>query len=231
MHLFVAFTLTWIIMSTIRLGQCTFDLNIHQIQFVADHLSEKECNQLLKLLNERLQREKKIGKSDGKVGKGSCLDRLKAWNIRDGQSHTFYILAADLKRIGRPRLSSKLSKIVFGVKADAVKRTFLSDPFKAMIHTGSPLLEESSPAPRPEPEEVKEPKWRSSHTLSVISISMAVILNIVIVVQLIRSRRKRLISKKAVSEIDLPEPVTLITEEQQEELKRRMELLELSDSM
>ena len=155
----------------------TFDLNPLQIQYVADHMTTEECIKLLKELKKPPKPKsvdvvkRDVGGAEDISTLDSCTESLLTWNDKDGNGHTFYGLAVSLKNIGRPDLGKKLSRMVYKEKADAVKRTFLDDPFQELIHTGSPLLEESPPA-YPTPHYVEPVAWTSFHTVAVIFMSI-----------------------------------------------------------
>ncbi|KAK6192217.1 hypothetical protein SNE40_003726 [Patella caerulea] len=125
----------------------TVDLNIHELQYVADHLTLKECIKLESALQQKnfqldvqdpnLYRKPKKG-----TEKTPCIVRLLKWDRGIARKNTFHNLAIRLKELGFIELSDKLSKTVYHEKAYAIKNNFLKDPFKKLIPTKSSLLEE-----------------------------------------------------------------------------------------
>ena len=60
-----------------------------------------------------------------------------------------------LKELGHKELAGKLTEKVFHEKAEKVQKDFLNDPFKGLIHTNSPLLEESALFPDTQDEQTE----------------------------------------------------------------------------
>ncbi len=108
----------------------TFDMNIHQLQMVADHLTSDECRRLAVLLSTTGW----SGEDSEVVGENvphiPCLDLLVAWDSKKGKELSFHNVAFRLEQIKRKDLAEALSEIVYHEKADTIQRTFLDDPFK-----------------------------------------------------------------------------------------------------
>ena len=155
----------------------TFDVNVHEIQYVADHVTSTQCRHLL----DELYKTRRVTESERPTDTRTrdrhipCIVQLLKWNEQDGSKHSFHGLADALRKIGRADLSGKLSRKVYGEKVSAVKEAFLDDPFKGLVHTGSPLLEESQSG-----EVYTAPSrpagWTAIHTLSVVCIAATVML-------------------------------------------------------
>ncbi len=126
----------------VSLSCATFDLNIHELQMVADHLESSECRRLFESLHsDSWQLDHQMtGDSEPDL---PCLDLLLRWDEREGRGKSFHDLAHRLAQIGRPDLGERLSRIVNHEKAEAVRKTLLRDPFKDMINRDSPILEEA----------------------------------------------------------------------------------------
>ncbi len=131
--------MVWIYVS---LSFATFDLNIHELQMVADHLGSSEYRRLSESLHsDSLQPDHQLtGDSEPEL---PCLDLLLRWDEREGKERSFHDLAHRLAQMGRTDLGERLSKVVNHEKAEAVRKTFLRDPFKEMINQDSSILEEA----------------------------------------------------------------------------------------
>lgn len=120
--------------------KCTTDMNIHEMVYVANKLTEKECKKLAEALHRKTFQLWKPVTGEHEPNK-TCLYLLLKWDRTEGRGKTFIDLAIRLRQIGRPDIATTLSKTVYHEKADALKRKFLDDPFKTMIATESFLLD------------------------------------------------------------------------------------------
>lgn len=131
-----------IILSVIPFDVATIDLNARQIQFVADHLTSRECHELIPALYKKsFQIDAESLKDDAKDADLPCLVRLLAWD-KNARIQTFQKLCLRLREIGRPDIANKLSKSVYHETANAIKKNFLKDPYKKMIPKKSVFLVE-----------------------------------------------------------------------------------------
>lgn len=120
--------------------RCTVDLNIHEIQYIADHLQEDKCRQLAEILHSESYTLTKLG--DGaEEPKLTCIELLVLWDQTEGKNKTFHHLTHRLRQIGEAGLANKISKTVYHEESLAIKRAYLDDPFKKIIHKNSPLLD------------------------------------------------------------------------------------------
>lgn len=116
---------------------CTFDLNVHQIQFIADSLSNDECKNLLNLLDNGMrdhmaelgitmsqtnETEPKTNVSTTTPLFTNCFLELIDWNSRDGVRNTFHYLKDKLDAINRQDLGNLLSKSINHENVLDVKR-------------------------------------------------------------------------------------------------------------
>lgn len=122
---------------------CTVDLNIHQLQYVADHLEMKECRKLVAALQQDTYELKKLSDNLDEPKK-PCLSLLLQWDRENGVGKSFDDLAFRLGQIGRSDLSEKLSKSVYEEKADELDRLFLKDPFKKTVPKESLIMDQKS---------------------------------------------------------------------------------------
>ena len=111
------------------MASATFDMNIHQMMMVSDHLTVDECRRLSEGLHmTHYQTEHPLtGKNESNV---PCLDLLLHWDRNEGRGKTFLDLALRLKQIGRAELASKLSKSVYHEQSEGVRKYFLAMPFR-----------------------------------------------------------------------------------------------------
>ncbi|CAH1801942.1 unnamed protein product [Owenia fusiformis] len=148
----------------------TIDLNIHELEMVANHLSIEECRKLseaLHMTHFRLDHPV-TGKNEPKMG---CLDLLLHWDSHEGRGKTFHDLAIRLNELGHKDLGDKLSRAVYHEQSFKVHKYFLDDPFKEKIHHDSKLLDEDDDDDAVEvttkvPQE-KDDAWTWFHTLGV----------------------------------------------------------------
>ena len=146
------------------------DMNIHEIQFVADHLTRDECRNLIAALHEKtfqLDRQK-LDALKLRVHKSSCFELLLEYDRGIGRHKTFQDLALRLREIGKSNLADKLSKTIFHEEAMAIKKNFLDDPFKKMIPKDSAILDEELKITTLFPAFVEDVFWTSSMVWSVI---------------------------------------------------------------
>ncbi|ESO91683.1 hypothetical protein LOTGIDRAFT_163412 [Lottia gigantea] len=126
----------------------TVDMNIKELQFVADHLTPEECIQVEAALRqnrfqidwEQLKKDTKT--LNEKTKSTPCLVRLVNWDRGKAKHLTFQDLAIRLKELGFVEVSDKISKNVNHEKAEEVKESFVDDPFKELVPTKSLLLDE-----------------------------------------------------------------------------------------
>ena len=120
-------------------SKSTIDINIHQLQMVADHLSKEECRKLVEALHQT-----SIFLETDITGENepdrSCIFLLLRWERTEGNGKTFADLALRLGQIGRRDLANRLSKAIYNEESDELKRTFLDQPFKKNIPKNSFLL-------------------------------------------------------------------------------------------
>ena len=119
--------------------KCTTDINIHQLQMVADHLGKTECRKLAETLHQKGIFLEKQPTGENEPDK-PCIFLLLRWERTEGKGKTFNDLALRLNQIGRKDLADKLSKVIYKEETDELKRTFLDQPFKKNIPKNSYLL-------------------------------------------------------------------------------------------
>ena len=117
----------------------TTDINIHQLQMVADHLEQAECRQLAEALHEKKTFLQKQPTGEDEPEK-PCIFLLLRWDRTEGHGKTFNDLALRLGQIGRRDLANKLSKAIYHEESEELQRTFLDQPFKKKIPKHSFLL-------------------------------------------------------------------------------------------
>ena len=117
------------LMQTILIVSATFDINIHQLMMVSDHLTEDGCRRLSEALHmTHYQTEHPLtGKTESDV---PCLDLLLNWDRNEGRGKTFLDLALRLKQIGRWDLANRLSRSVYHEQSEAVRKYYLEMPFR-----------------------------------------------------------------------------------------------------
>jgi hypothetical protein len=97
-----------------------FDMNLQQLQYVADHLTEKQCRQLSEALSmDGMLLDHQASGIDEKDL--SCLRLLLLYDRSDkGRAKSFVDVAIRLRQIGRPEVADQLSQMVYSETADQV---------------------------------------------------------------------------------------------------------------
>jgi len=104
-----------------QVAVATFDLNLRELQFVSDHLTEHECRKLSEALymEDYVLDHRLTGKNEKNV---SCITLLLTWDRSDsGRARSFQRLSHRLTQIGRDDLADKLEQLVYGEKTDEVQ--------------------------------------------------------------------------------------------------------------
>ncbi|XP_059171945.1 uncharacterized protein LOC131952988 [Physella acuta] len=130
---------------SIHLALAVVDLNVQEIQYVADHLTDKKCDQLMEALGEKTFMIHPERFTTPKPVQGHpeapCVRRIRAWSKDQGKNMTFEFLALRLREIGLEKEADKLSRTVLGETVQELHRYFLDDPFKEMIPTKSFMVD------------------------------------------------------------------------------------------
>ena len=170
-----------LILLIIRLwaAEATFDMNLGQMQYVADHLTTRQCRQLIEALSyDRIVIE--VLPSGAKVANVSCIRLLLLWDRTDGRGQSFTELSVRLKQIGRRDIADYLSSSVYGEKVGAVYTAMLAKEGADAVspHTGL-LSALDQPAPLIVPSHHNE-----EHGLAVFYV-VALVLGVVAIVLLV----------------------------------------------
>nr|XP_021190343.2 uncharacterized protein LOC110376259 [Helicoverpa armigera] len=113
----------------VTLHECTVDLNIQDLVYIADHLSAAECRRLFaSLLFTSNKLPENLTEAEEKVPKDvPCVKLLIKWNSGDqpwegkGKSHT--VVGKRLRQLGHADLSDWLGKLVFHKLARSVNNS------------------------------------------------------------------------------------------------------------
>jgi len=112
----------------------TVELNLPELQYVADHLTKSECRKLVAVLHDpNFDIVNNIYAAEHKVPDDiPCLKLLIHWNSQpgEGKGETHVVLAHRLKQLGHDNLADWLSRTVFHQLGLDLNRTLLMDPFK-----------------------------------------------------------------------------------------------------
>jgi len=108
--------------SNVQVVVATYDLNLRELQFVSDHLTELECRKLSEALTmeDYMLEHPVTGAHEKDV---SCITLLLTWDRSDnGRARSFHRLSRRLTQIGRRDLADKLAQMVYDEKSDEVYR-------------------------------------------------------------------------------------------------------------
>jgi len=95
-------------------------MNLRELQFVSDHLTEMECRKLSEALSmeDYVLDHALTGSREKNV---SCITLLLTWDRSNyGRARSFHRLSLRLSQIGRKDLADKLSQLVYGEKTEEV---------------------------------------------------------------------------------------------------------------
>ena len=96
-------------------------MNLREMQFVSDHLTEHECRKLSEALSmeDYVLDHTVTGRNEKNV---SCITLLLTWDRSElGRARSFHRLSLRLSQIGRKDLSQKLAQFVYDEKSDEVR--------------------------------------------------------------------------------------------------------------
>ncbi|KAH8030053.1 hypothetical protein HPB51_006485 [Rhipicephalus microplus] len=124
--------LTAVLLSSWPAGlEGTNDLNRAQLRLVADRLKLDQCRSLVESMSSS-EDYALDATPDGHAQSHalSCYRLLELWNRRRPANSTFHSLLVQLQELGLRDLADELSRVVYGEKVLAVRKDFLSDPFR-----------------------------------------------------------------------------------------------------
>ena len=106
----------------------TYDLNIHQLQWLADHMKVKDCRKLVESLHMKtFELEHKLsGKAEPHM---SCVNLLVKWDREEGRGKSYNNIVIRLKEMGLADLAGKFTKIVMKEMDDQVRTPVTSRGF------------------------------------------------------------------------------------------------------
>ncbi|XP_025836455.1 uncharacterized protein LOC112906479 [Agrilus planipennis] len=113
------YLLIYYIVVTVLFNFCnsTIDLNLPELQYLADHLHKEECKRLVAALHfKSYDKPCLLDLAENKVPSDpTCLELLLHWNSTpgEGKGETHEILLHRLRQIGRDDLADWLGKTVF----------------------------------------------------------------------------------------------------------------------
>lgn len=111
----------------------TNDLNRAQLRLVADRLKLDQCRSLVESMSssdDYVLDPTPDGHAQSHAL--SCYRLLELWNRRRPANSTFHSLLVQLQELGLRDLADDLSRVVYGEKVLAVRKDFLSDPFRKL---------------------------------------------------------------------------------------------------
>ncbi|KAJ9588519.1 hypothetical protein L9F63_018101 [Diploptera punctata] len=123
----------------VTLTDGTIDLNLPELEYIADHLKRSECRKLVAVLHDpNFDIVNNIQAAERKIPDDlTCLKLLIHWNSQtnEGRGETHVVLAHRLTQIGREDLAHWLSTTVFHQLSQDLNKSMLSDPFKELAAT------------------------------------------------------------------------------------------------
>jgi hypothetical protein len=117
----------------------TIDLNLQELEYVADHLTRSDCRKLVAALHDpNFYLENNIDAAERKIPNDiSCLKLLLHWNSKpgEGKGKSHVILVRRLKQLGHDKLAEWLSGTVFHQLGEELNKNLFLDPFKELAQT------------------------------------------------------------------------------------------------
>ncbi|KAH9363460.1 hypothetical protein HPB48_006007 [Haemaphysalis longicornis] len=150
------------------------DLNKAQLRLVADRLKLDECRSLVESLRSTDYVLDHTPDGHAEASLLSCYRLLELWNRQRPVNSTFHQLLIRLQELGHRDLADDLSQAVYGDKVLAVKKDFLSDPFRRR----SKLVKQSSSSPDSVDSRGRRP--RPGVALETVTVVLAICLTVVI---------------------------------------------------
>ena len=128
--------------------RATFDLNMQELEMVADHLTPAECRILSESLHSSEYKlpQNLTGNEEPQL---PCVDLLLHWDENEGRGQSFVHLCLRLKQIGRKDVADKLSKTVNHEKSEAVERSILVKPGHSQLDEDSEEMAKLSSTSKP----------------------------------------------------------------------------------
>ncbi|GLV34865.1 hypothetical protein CBL_09345 [Carabus blaptoides fortunei] len=125
-----------IIMLSLHITTCTVDVNMPELQYLADHLQPNECRRLVAALHFKSYNQlNALDAAESQVSEDiPCLRLLLHWNSARGEGlgETHELLYRRLHQIGRDDLAEWLGNTVFYELGQELKRS-LDDPFHEFV--------------------------------------------------------------------------------------------------
>jgi hypothetical protein len=190
----------------------TIDLNLQELQYVADHLEKSDCRKLVAALYDPdFYLENNIDIAERKLPEDiSCLKLLLHWNSQpgEGKGKSHVLLVRRMKQLGHDKLAEWLSGTVFRQLGDDLNRTLFMDPFKELAQTNET---ESTVQETSIPTEVKDEDhdgWLLMDTVCRVLIMFFVFLIILIPAHFVwkyfrrkRNNREKEVQKRSVAQL------------------------------
>jgi hypothetical protein len=165
----------------------TIDLNLQQLEYVADHLTKSDCRKLVAALHDpTFFLENNIDAAERKIPNDiSCLKLLLHWNSQpgEGKGKSHVILVQRLKQLGHDNLAEWLSGTVFRQLEEHLNTNLSEDPFKELAQTNETegtLQDTSAQISNEDTDEEEEEEWLPIDTIFCVLIAVSVSLIIAI---------------------------------------------------
>ncbi|XP_026468924.1 uncharacterized protein LOC113372797 [Ctenocephalides felis] len=114
-----------------NLVKCTIDMNLSEIEYIADHLEPQECKELAALLHfKAYNAPKDLHIAERKISDEiPCIRLLLHYNIEkgEGKGATHVDMEIRLRQIGREDLANWLGRTVFHQLAVTLNKTILGE--------------------------------------------------------------------------------------------------------
>nr|XP_024218700.1 uncharacterized protein LOC112211381 [Halyomorpha halys] len=193
---------------------CTVDVNLAELEYIANQLTPMECENLDKYLHSSTY-EVTSQTNFFSFGERTCLEILIHWNSspNEGLGETHSILSHRLKQIGRKDLADWLSNIVFQRLSTKLNKTVLANPFKEVIVETSEIPEAESSGNNSDLSFYHgEPDWETYDTVAIL-VAFFLLIAIVILICELCGCCKSFQKKKKKVKISKNKKYKLLTEE------------------
>ncbi|XP_055356430.1 uncharacterized protein LOC129601605 [Paramacrobiotus metropolitanus] len=146
---------TILFMTALLIIRATRDVREMELRFLADHLNDHECRQLIEALHSTAYQLSVVPDGSHTEANRTCLELLEKWNQVESRGESFVRLVERLRQIGQPDLAETVSRAVLkDVSNDA--RLTLHDP---SLSATDDVIVLHNPAPSSQPDAAHIPDF------------------------------------------------------------------------
>lgn len=197
-YLYACYYICLLIIARILFGDATIDINLSELQHIADHLHPDECRRLVASLHFNSYEEpNSLDQAERKVPKDvPCVQMLIHWNSQagEGRGQTHEVVMRRLNQLGRRDLADWLGRTVFNQLGKDLEHS-LDDPFRDLAENDE-NTHKYTLGPTYEPINDSDPsEWWAIDTILYVLITGLILLTFIILgvvlFRLVRRKREK----------------------------------------